>query len=198
MRRGTRTFALIGTVTAALVVAGSAEPALAAPGPSPAPANRAAPARTPILDIAARVLDITERSASLDGSLTDVNGAGKRTFTVTADVVFAFDKATLNGKSRSRLAEVATKLRVGARGKTVSVDGYTDAKGSAAYNLRLSQRRAQAVATALRARLAGAGVTFAAHGHGSAKPVAPNTKKNGTDNPKGRAKNRRVEISYTP
>ncbi|HEY3682282.1 MAG TPA: OmpA family protein [Streptosporangiaceae bacterium] len=197
MRRGTRTYALIGTVTAVLV-AGSAEPALAAPGPSPAPANRAAPANAPILDISAPVLDITERTASLDGSVTDVNGKGRRTFIVAADVVFAFDKAALNGAARVRLAEVAAKLRTAARAKTVSVDGYTDAKGSAAYNLRLSQRRAQAVAAALRTRLGGTGTTFAARGHGSAKPVAANTKKDGSDNPSGRAKNRRVEISFTP
>lgn len=197
MRRGTRTHALAGAATALLVL-GSAGPALAAPVPSPAPANRNPVAKTPILDISGPVLDIADRTASLDGSVTDVNGKNRRTFIVAADVLFAFDKATLSGAARARLGEVVATLRTAARSKTVSVDGYTDAKGSPAYNMRLSQRRAQAVATALRGRLGGTAITVAAHGHGSAKPIAPNTKKNGADNPRGRAENRRVEISFTP
>ena len=78
---------------------------------------------------------------------------------------------------------------------TDAIDGYTDSKGSPAYNLRLSRRRAAAVRTAL-ARLVGRGVRFQVAGHGEANPVAANFKRDGSDNPRGRAKNRRVTISF--
>jgi outer membrane protein OmpA-like peptidoglycan-associated protein len=38
---------------------------------------------------------------------------------------------------------------------------------------------------------------MAVRGWGRSKPVAPNTMPNGADNPEGRQKNRRVEITFT-
>ncbi|MEV0589672.1 hypothetical protein [Nonomuraea sp. NPDC050310] len=40
------------------------------------------------------------------------------------------------------------------------------------------------------------GVAFEVAGHGEADPVAPNALPDGGDNPKGRAKNRRVEVTF--
>ena len=58
---------------------------------------------------------------------------------------FEFDSARLTASARQDLDEVAAALNdaslVGAR---VTVEGHTDAAGSADYNLRLSQRRAEA------------------------------------------------------
>jgi outer membrane protein OmpA-like peptidoglycan-associated protein len=79
-----------------------------------------------------------------------------------------------------------------ARPRTVRIDGHTDDKGSPGYNVRLSKRRAQAVERALGSALGGAKVTVV--GRGEADPVASNRTKDGADSPKGRARNRRVEI----
>ena len=74
------------------------------------------------------------------------------------------------------------------------IEGYTDSKGSEAYNKGLSEDRAQSVADWL-AEVEGLdGGTFDVVGFGEAKPVAPNEKPDGSDDPEGRQKNRRVEI----
>ncbi|MEU6729436.1 OmpA family protein [Nonomuraea wenchangensis] len=147
-----------------------------------------------MLDISGKVLDISERVSSLDESVTHETAGAVRTITVATDVLFAFDKADLSAKAESRLAQVAGTLKAEAAGRQVRIDGYTDAKGSDAYNRELSQRRAHAVRDAL--ALLAPGIAFTVEGHGEADPVAPNTLPDGGDNPKGRAKNRRVEISY--
>ncbi|WP_308204998.1 hypothetical protein [Frankia tisae] len=64
-----------------------------------------------------------------------------------------------------------------------------------AYNAILSQRRTSAVADLLRPTAAD-GVLVSAKGQGSADPIAPNTLPSGSDNPAGRALNRRVTITY--
>jgi outer membrane protein OmpA-like peptidoglycan-associated protein len=71
--------------------------------------------------------------------------------------------------------------------RTVLVEGFTDSTGSSSHNQELSERRANAVASAL----AGMGVArerVAMRAYGEAYPVAPN------DNASNRQLNRRVEI----
>lgn len=170
----------------------AATPYVTPSGPPPGPV-----AKAPILDLTAPVLGLELPVSSLDGSLTDVTGAGRQKIIVAADVLFAFNRATLTPAAKSRIDAVAQALRERAKGKPVTVDGFTDAKGADAYNLALSQRRAEAVRGALDALVRGSGVTFTVRGRGEAAPIAPNTTKDGADNPKGRAKNRRVEISFT-
>jgi len=162
------------------------------------PVNHAPVATAPVLDFSGPVRDFHGPTSNMDESVTDSQGQDKRTITVAADVVFEFDKAELSDKATSRLSQVVRKLTNGAAHKTVHIDGFTDAKGTDPYNRKLSERRAQAVEEALAPRLSGTGITLSARGHGADDPVAPNTKEDGKDNPKGRAKNRRVEISYTP
>ncbi|MGH3319034.1 MAG: OmpA family protein [Streptosporangiaceae bacterium] len=131
--------------------------------------------------------------ATLDRSITEEHNK----VILAADVLFAFDKSTLTKKARSRIRKAATVVRKRATG-TVHVNGYTDSKGSKAYNLRLSGRRAQAVRSKLAGLLNDAELRLVARGKGQANPVAPNTTKGGGDNPEGRALNRRVEVRYTP
>jgi outer membrane protein OmpA-like peptidoglycan-associated protein len=76
------------------------------------------------------------------------------------------------------------------------IQGYTDSIGSISYNLGLSQRRANAVLAALRQALGATAPPMQAVGYGEADPVAANTNRDGSDNPRGRALNRRVEIHY--
>jgi outer membrane protein OmpA-like peptidoglycan-associated protein len=172
---------------------------LAAPVPTPYVTPSQPPpgkvAQAPVLDISAPVLDLQLPISSLDGSLTNVTGGGPQKIIVAADVLFAFNQATLTPAAKSRIDAAAQTLRAQAKGKKVAIDGYTDAKGSDSYNLQLSQQRADAVRRALEGALQDAGITFAVQGRGEANPVASNTK-DGRDNPQGRAKNRRVEISF--
>jgi OOP family OmpA-OmpF porin len=107
---------------------------------------------------------------------------------IDADVLFDFDKAEIRPKAAPALAAIAKTL-TGAG--SVDVDGYTDAKGTDAYNLDLSDRRAAAVVSALKA--AGARTPLRPHGYGEARPIAQNTV-NSKDNPAGRQLNRRVEL----
>ncbi len=62
--------------------------------------------------------------------------------------LFAFDSAALSPKSEHKLEKVAKKLHH-EKDLHVKVQGYTDDKGPSAYNLKLSQERAQSVATYL-------------------------------------------------
>src|SRR4029450_2714026 len=65
---------------------------------------------------------------------------------MSADVLFDFDKATLSEKAQDALQQAASIIREKAKGQ-VRIDGHTDAKGDDRYNLRLSERRANAVKT---------------------------------------------------
>jgi outer membrane protein OmpA-like peptidoglycan-associated protein len=115
------------------------------------------------------------------------------TYTVGADALFAFDKYTLSSDAEKTLSVLGPMLKKSA-GKPIHIDGYTDSIGSEAYNMTLSEQRAKTV----RDWLAAHGDIPASTpyvGHGKADPVAPNTKPDGSDNPAGRQKNRRVEIT---
>jgi outer membrane protein OmpA-like peptidoglycan-associated protein len=72
-------------------------------------------------------------------------------------------------------------------------EGHTDGKGNAGYNQKLSEQRAASV----KKWLLGDGVVtpMMTRGYGKTRPIAPNAKPNGADDPVGRQKNRRVEIT---
>jgi outer membrane protein OmpA-like peptidoglycan-associated protein len=106
---------------------------------------------------------------------------------------FAFDSFDLDAQSRrvvERIAYVLNHPR--AVNRLVVLEGHADAIGTQAYNLALSRHRAETVAR----ELIGQGVRrerVAVEAYGESRPIAPNKKPDGTDNPAGRAKNRRVE-----
>ena len=152
----------------------------------------------PVVDLTTPVLDIVLGTESIDGSIGVAQGGSTTTVTVSADVLFAFDKAALTPAARAKLAETVQEMRSGRASGSVVIGGHADSKGSTAYNRRLSERRAQAVKTALEPQLKGLSVTLQAKGFGDTKPVAKNTKPDGSDNPAGRKKNRRVTIAFTP
>jgi len=101
-------------------------------------------------------------------------------------VHFDFDKSDIRTDSRPVLDEAAQTL-LGYPNVRVSVEGHTDAIGSAAYNERLSVRRAEAVFR----YLVNHGVSpdrMEVVGYGKSRPVADN------ETESGRAQNRRVEL----
>jgi outer membrane protein OmpA-like peptidoglycan-associated protein len=128
---------------------------------------------------------------SLDGTEQHQQEGGDTTIRLETDVLFAFGSADLSADAQVRLAKIADQL--GGVSGDVSVVGYTDNIGDDAVNLPLSRRRADAVAQVLRQDIPG--LTPRVDGRGSANPVAPNSI-DGQDNPVGRTRNRRVEITF--
>jgi outer membrane protein OmpA-like peptidoglycan-associated protein len=103
-------------------------------------------------------------------------------------VHFEFDKWTIRPISFQILDAVVDILKQHPSITKVRVEGYCDDIGSVKYNLRLSQRRADAV----RDYLIGHGITadrLIAIGYGKSRPIATN------ETPEGRARNRRVEFT---
>jgi outer membrane protein OmpA-like peptidoglycan-associated protein len=112
------------------------------------------------------------------------------TLDMPGNVTFAFDSAALNPQFNSVLDKVAQTL-VEYDQTVIQVAGHTDSTGSHAYNMKLSQQRADSVKN----YLAGRGVPgkrMMTTGAGPDHPVASNS------TPEGRAENRRVEITIVP
>lgn len=128
--------------------------------------------------------------------VTEVEGGVR--YTLSADILFDFDKATLRPKATQALEAMSADVRRRFTQAQFFVDGYTDSKGSDSYNLKLSLRRAAAVKEYLteQARFQASSVTT--EGRGETNPVAPNETPDGKDDPDGRQKNRRVEILVKP
>ena len=110
------------------------------------------------------------------------------------DVLFEFNRYNLTGDARAKVRDIADILsRPRASGRQVSIEGHTDSVGSDDYNQRLSQQRAEAVSSALDRDGVDSG-RMHSKGFGKKYPIAPNKNSDGSDNPSGRAKNRRVEV----
>jgi outer membrane protein OmpA-like peptidoglycan-associated protein len=104
---------------------------------------------------------------------------------VLRGVLFDFNKAKIRPGDAAVLDEAAEILK-SHPSVVVNVNGYCDAIGSETYNLKLSQRRAEAVARYLEQHGV-PGAHLIPHGYGKTNFVAPN------DTAEGRAQNRRVE-----
>ena len=109
---------------------------------------------------------------------------------VLRGVNFDFDKSNIRPDAEPILEEAAKTLKDESQ-LTVSVNGYTDGIGTAEYNQRLSERRADSVKNYLE-KLGVAGGRLTAKGFGKSNPVATN------DTAEGRAQNRRVELIVNP
>jgi outer membrane protein OmpA-like peptidoglycan-associated protein len=116
----------------------------------------------------------------------------RKRFLVGADALFEFDKAALTPDAEETL-KALTPLLAKAGPHPATVEGHTDAKGSDAYNQPLSEKRAQAVKEWLVAQ-GSLPASTPTKGWGKRQPVAPNAKPDGSDDPAGRQKNRRVEV----
>lgn len=135
-------------------------------------------------------------SRGIEGALKDLGAKVTDTeirIDLAADVLFDFDKAAIKKEAEPSLQKVATVLKANPDAK-VAIEGHTDGKGADAYNQTLSEQRAAAIKQWLvtNAQVGGANITT--RGWGKTKPVTHNAKPDGSDDPEGRAKNRRVEI----
>ncbi|WP_188578274.1 OmpA family protein [Azorhizobium oxalatiphilum] len=111
-----------------------------------------------------------------------------------ADLLFDYDKSTLRPDAQAALEPIAQLIRDRWKSGPVIVAGYSDGKGSDAYNDRLSKDRATSVAQWLATQGKLAHVPFDVQGLGKRDPVAPNALPDGRDNPDGRSRNRRVVV----
>jgi outer membrane protein OmpA-like peptidoglycan-associated protein len=142
-----------------------------------------------ILNLKYQVEDLSGKVQSLKMKET----ATEVRIELAADVLFDFDKYDILSKAQEVLKQVAGVIREKAKG-VVHIEGHTDSKGSAAYNQKLSERRANTVKDWLVNKEGLKNLRFETRGFGAKKPVAPNRKPDGSDDPEGRQKNRRVEI----
>jgi outer membrane protein OmpA-like peptidoglycan-associated protein len=103
-----------------------------------------------------------------------------------ADLTFDFNRDTVKSQFTGTLRDTGSVLRTYDQ-TTVDVIGHADSVGDDAYNLNLSQRRADNVASLLQSGGVQS-VRLLKEGHGEREPIASNA----TDS--GRAQNRRVEV----
>ena len=168
------------------------QPNASAPVPEQAPA--AAPAESVSSTLSAQDNNLSSQGSSLSAQGSSLSGTETGfniQINLSSDVLFDFDKAELKPEADAELQKAADVIRQKGKG-LILITGYTDSKGSDAYNQRLSLARAQAVKNWFEAK--GLNQNYQIKGQGATNPVAPNTHPDGSDNPEGRAKNRRVEI----
>ena len=123
-------------------------------------------------------------------SLKPVESCGTL-ITLEDGVLFDFGKSDIRpdaAQTLTKLADILTNAKVPA----AHIYGHTDSVSDEAFNQQLSEARANAVKNDLSTK--GVTATMDATGYGESKPVAPNENADGSDNPAGRALNRRVEI----
>ncbi len=118
----------------------------------------------------------------------------ERTIYTIRPVHFAFNRYDLTPRARGildSLVSILTELPA----VTVVIEGHTDALGSEAYNMRLSLRRARSVRDYL-IRQGISSSRLSVKGYGESRPVARNSNPDGSDNPRGRALNRRATYRF--
>ena len=129
----------------------------------------------------------TEATVPASAVAADLDAKGSA---VLDDLVFASGAATLTAGDYPSLAAVAAWLDANPEG-TIALVGHTDASGSLAANVALSERRAEAVAEVLVDRYGADRARVDAEGVGFLAPRATNQTE------EGRQKNRRVEVIVT-
>ncbi|MFP4561555.1 MAG: OmpA family protein [Thiohalorhabdus sp.] len=132
-----------------------------------------------------------ELRQELEGTGVGVTREGDQlVLNMPGNVTFEHDSSSLNAEFFDVLGSVAKVLEEYEK-TVIHVAGFTDSTGSESYNQRLSERRAEAVASYLR----GQGILeerLVTRGYGESHFVASN------DTAEGRAQNRRVELTLEP
>ena len=194
---GVRRSLLVAAVLAVGLAACTAPPRPAPPPPSTAPPRPVSELSS--TDLPVSVLESVGVASSqlreVRAILTELRAeqtARGVVITLPERVLFDFDKAAIRTDAGPVLDKIVKVLRYYAKAPA-RIGGHTDSRGAPEYNQQLSQHRAEAVAAALAAR----GIDPArlhASGFGETHPVAPNQHVDGSDDPAGRQRNRRVEV----
>jgi outer membrane protein OmpA-like peptidoglycan-associated protein len=109
-------------------------------------------------------------------------------------VTFAYDEATLDPSAKAVLDQAVEILKRHEALK-VEVAGHTDSRGDAEYNQKLSERRAKAVYDYLVENGVDAARLIGPIGLGETRPLVPNERPDGSDDPEARSGNRRTELN---
>ena len=112
---------------------------------------------------------------------------------VVENIYYEFDKAALTEASKITIDTTIYEILIENPHIIIELSSHTDSEGSDGYNENLSQRRAESVVNYLIKK----GIPkkrLTPKGYGESKPRAPNKNEDGSDNPDGRAKNRRTEF----
>jgi outer membrane protein OmpA-like peptidoglycan-associated protein/tetratricopeptide (TPR) repeat protein len=111
---------------------------------------------------------------------------------VLENIYFGYDSADIRKDAAIELNKLVTLLNDNTDLK-IEMGSHTDSVASEAYNIQLSQRRAESTVRYLIQK----GIDpsrLVAKGYGESKPIARNTNPDGSDNPEGRQRNRRTEF----
>lgn len=112
---------------------------------------------------------------------------------VIKNIYFDFDKSDVTDESQKSLDTTLLKLLKENPRIIIEISTHTDSKGTDKYNMTLSQKRAESVVKYLVSKEIDQN-RLVAKGYGETQPIAPNENSDGSDNPEGRAKNRRTEF----
>jgi outer membrane protein OmpA-like peptidoglycan-associated protein len=107
--------------------------------------------------------------------------------TFNSGILFQFNSADLQPDARTNIENLANVLKK-YKDTNILIEGHTDSVGTADYNQKLSERRAQSV-TQFTESLGVDPARFTIKGYGFTQPVATNA------TPEGRQQNRRVEVA---
>lgn len=140
-----------------------------------------------------RVVTPVSRSSSSDSAVTYSSDGQTTVASLSGDVTFDVDSATLTDRAKQVLDEIVTRWN-GKPPATVTVVGHTDSVADDAYNQTLSEQRAKAVADYLTSKVASLNVQSS--GKGESEPVASETNPDGSVNEAGKAANRHVDVRW--
>jgi outer membrane protein OmpA-like peptidoglycan-associated protein len=149
------------------------------------------------VELKQKEIDFQKKQIELDKLKQDLKyqeTAKSISISLQGDVLFDFGKAELRPEAEAGLEKVGTVIQQFPEGK-VHIDGFTDSKGGKKQNMALSRERAVAVKQWLVKKKGIAAASISAKGLGEENPVAANENADGSDNPDGRAQNRRVQIT---
>jgi outer membrane protein OmpA-like peptidoglycan-associated protein len=183
---------LLGTVACSERPAGQDAQDKSLPRVVPAPQTPSGTLANPAASTGSLRGQVSTLSADRSGLETRVTDLGT-IVALAADTLFEFDRADLTKAAEANLGKVAELIR-GAPPGPIVITGHTDGKGEEAYNLRLSQARAQAVTDWMKQQVGVRQRSFTVVGKGESEPIAANSRPGGSDDPDGRARNRRVEL----
>jgi OmpA-OmpF porin, OOP family len=183
--RGARPLARLWVVVAVVLAASCSpkrpvEPVPVNP-PQPPPRELPSPNREVVGEFARRGIDAREAEEGVVIYLPTV-------------YLFAFNSAAVEPDAGKQLRQIAELLNSSfLTGRRIIIEGHADGIGAEAYNRTLSDKRAEAVM----GELVAAGVQrdrLAKRAFGKERPLEPNKRPDGSDNPEGRARNRRVAL----
>lgn len=111
---------------------------------------------------------------------------------VPDDLLFDFDESSLKNDAQSTLDDILTEIEALPEGTEIHLNGHTDNEGDPAYNVTLSEERAESVYEYMETNGDIDHLDITLHGYGEEKPIASN------EDSESQAKNRRVEMVVNP